>query len=77
MCDYLCMRTTLDLDEDLLAEARRVTGGPSKTAVVEMGLQELVAAAARRRLAALRGSVRSAAAPRRRRPQRGTGRAGR
>ncbi|MBM4321003.1 MAG: hypothetical protein FJ125_13890 [Deltaproteobacteria bacterium] len=46
------MRTTLDLADDLLDEAMRVTGAPTKTAAVEMGLRALIEQAARRRLAA-------------------------
>jgi Arc/MetJ family transcription regulator len=62
------MRTTLDLDDRLLREALRATGARTKTALVELGLRALVEQAARRRLAALRGSAASAKAPRRRRP---------
>jgi len=61
------MRTTIDIDGKLLEEARRATGAASKTATVEMGLRALVEQAARRRLAALRGAVRGARAPSRRR----------
>ena len=62
------MRTTLDLDAELLDEAMLVTKAPTKTAVVHLGLQALVDEAARRRLAALRGKVPEASAPPRRRP---------
>ncbi len=64
------MRTTLNLDEQLLDEARRVTGVREKTAVIELGLRKLVEEAARRRLAALAGSVPTARAGHRRRPPR-------
>jgi Arc/MetJ family transcription regulator len=53
----ICMRTTLNLDEKLLEEAQAATGLPTRTAVIEAGLRALVAQAARRRLAALRGAV--------------------
>ena len=66
----ICMRTTLDLDDKLLEEAQRATGTKGKTAVIERGLRALVEQAARRRLAALRGKVPGAAAPRRRRARR-------
>ena len=36
------MRTTLDLDEKLLADATRLTKAKSKKAVVEQALSELV-----------------------------------
>lgn len=61
------MRTTLDIDEQLLEDARRATGEKSKTAVIELGLQALIEKAARKRLAALGGAFpRARAAPRRR-----------
>lgn len=61
------MRTTLEIEADLLEEAMRVTGAPSKTAAVRLGLQALVDQAARRRLAALRGKIAEVEAPPRRR----------
>ena len=63
------MRTTLDIDERLLEDARRVTGEKSKTAVIERGLQALIEQAARRRLAALAGAFPKAKVPHRRRPE--------
>ena len=61
------MRTTLDIDEELLQEAMRAAEVSTKTAAVRLGLEALIDRAARRRLAALRGTVPEAAAPRRRR----------
>jgi Arc/MetJ family transcription regulator len=49
------MRTTLDLDPDLVQQALRETGAPSKTAVIEMGLRALLEREARKRLKALYG----------------------
>ena len=69
------MRTTLDIDAELLAEAMRLTGSPTKTAAVHEGLRALIAEAARKRLIALRGEIPSAEAPPRRRPARGGSRA--
>ncbi|HET9765352.1 MAG TPA: type II toxin-antitoxin system VapB family antitoxin [Thermoanaerobaculia bacterium] len=66
------MRTTLDIDADLLDEAIRATGAPSKTVAVRLGLEALVDHAARRRLKALRGTMPKLKAPPRRRPV-GTG----
>lgn len=43
----VCMRTTLDLNPDLLQQAMRETRARSKTAVVEMGLEALLAIEAR------------------------------
>ena len=61
------MRTTLDIDADLLAEAMKESGAATKTEAVHLGLRSLVAAAARRRVAALHGKIPDAAAPSRRR----------
>jgi Arc/MetJ family transcription regulator len=61
------MRTTLDLDQHLLEAAQKATGVKGKTAVLEMGLRALIEQHARRRLAALGGSIPKARAPRRRR----------
>jgi Arc/MetJ family transcription regulator len=64
------MRTTLVLDAELIARAQALSGIREKTAVVHEGLRALVARESARRLAALGGSDRRAAAPRRRRPAR-------
>jgi Arc/MetJ family transcription regulator len=50
------MRTTLDLDEDLVRKALSETGARSKTEVIEMGLRSLLEREARRRLKDLFGS---------------------
>jgi Arc/MetJ family transcription regulator len=61
------MRTTLILDDDLVAEAMRQTGVKEKTAVVRMGLEALIERESARRLAALGGSMPGfGVAPRRR-----------
>ena len=64
------MRTTLNIDDDLVARAMSATRAPTKTAAVEMGLRELLAKAAREQLAGLPGSDPAARAPGRRRPDR-------
>lgn len=61
------MRTTLIIDEDLLDEARRLSGIEGKSALVRAGLLALIARESARRLAALGGSDPAAAAGRRRR----------
>ena len=63
----VCMRTTLNIDDELLAMARKYTGEDEKTTLVRMGLQALIEREAAKRLAALGGSDRSAKAPPRRR----------
>jgi Arc/MetJ family transcription regulator len=50
------MRTTLNIDSDLLQKARRLTGIEEKTALVRAGLEALIAREAAKRLAALSGS---------------------
>jgi len=50
------MRTTLIIDQELMDEARRLTGIQEKTALVTAGLQALISRAAARRLAALGGT---------------------
>ena len=50
------MRTTLNIDDDLLAEAQRITGVSGKTALVREGLRALIERESARRLASLAGS---------------------
>ena len=64
-------RTTLNIDDDLLQEATRLTGIAEKTAVVRAGLEALIARESARRLAALGGSEPGIREIRRRRPQSG------
>ncbi len=49
----MCMRTTLNLDDELVSEAQRLSGLKGKTAVVHAGLEALIARESARRLAAL------------------------
>jgi len=61
------MRTTLIIDDDLMAMAQKLTRISEKTAVVHAGLKVLIEREAARRLAALGGSDPNARlAPRRR-----------
>jgi Arc/MetJ family transcription regulator len=61
------MRTTLNLDDALIAEARKLSGIEEKTALVHAGLRALIARAAAERLARLGGSERHLKLPPRRR----------
>jgi Arc/MetJ family transcription regulator len=61
------MRTTLILDDALVAEAMRQTGVKEKTAVVRLGLEALIQRESARRLAALGGSMPRLDVPPRRR----------
>lgn len=56
LCMLIHMRTTLNINPELLESASRLTGITEKTALVRMGLEALVARESARRLAALAGS---------------------
>ena len=47
LCILICMRTTLNIDDDLLERASRLTGVREKTALVRLGLEALIAAESR------------------------------
>jgi Arc/MetJ family transcription regulator len=61
------MRTTINLDDELLAEARRLTGIRERTALVHEGLRLLIQRESARRLARLGGSAPDLEMPPRRR----------
>ncbi|MEJ0028465.1 MAG: type II toxin-antitoxin system VapB family antitoxin [Rhizomicrobium sp.] len=61
------MRTTVTLDDELLADAEKYTGITERTALLNAGLKALIERAAARRLAALGGSQPRLKAPPRRR----------
>jgi Arc/MetJ family transcription regulator len=50
------VRTTIALDDDLVAEAQRLTGVAEKTSLVREGLRALIERESARRLARLGGS---------------------
>ena len=50
------MRTTLNIDENLVKEAARLTGVSEKTSLVRMGLESLIAKESAKRLAKLGGT---------------------
>jgi Arc/MetJ family transcription regulator len=50
------MRTTLNIDDDLLRQAAELTGISEKTSLIRLGLEALIALSSARRLAALGGS---------------------
>ena len=50
------MRTTLNIDDELLEKAVRLTGISEKTSLVRIGLQTLIAVESAKRLAKLGGS---------------------
>jgi Arc/MetJ family transcription regulator len=61
------MRTTLALDDELLAEAQRLTGMKEKSLLVREALSALIERESARRLARLGGTQPELAAPPRRR----------
>lgn len=63
------MRTTLNIDDDLLREAERLTGLKEKTALVRAGLEVLIARESGKRLAALGGTEKALESIPRRRPK--------
>ena len=63
------MRTTLNIDEELLRKAARLSGVSEKTSLVRLGLEALVARESARRLAKLGGSEKALKNIRRRRPE--------
>ncbi len=61
------MRTTVTIDDELLAKAAELTGVHESVALLRQGLQTLIRVESARRLAALGGSdAEATAAPRRR-----------
>ena len=63
------MRTTLNIDDDLLREAARLTRIQEKTTLVRRGLEALIARESARRLAELGGSEKQLRPIPRRRPR--------
>jgi len=50
------MRTTLNIENDLIEKASRLTGIKEKTSLVKLGLEALIAKESSKRLAKLGGS---------------------
>ena len=63
------MRTTLALDDDLVAQAQSFTGLTEKSSLVREALKALIERESARRLARLGGTERKLKAPPRRRPK--------
>lgn len=60
------MRTTVEIDDDLLAQAQEIAKAHTKRALLEAGLRALIEQEARRRAIALGGSQPDVEMPRRR-----------
>jgi Arc/MetJ family transcription regulator len=67
------MRTTFNLDDELLGEAQRLTGMTERTALIHAGLRALIERESARRLARLGGIEPSLRVPPRRRSKRARG----
>jgi Arc/MetJ family transcription regulator len=61
------MRTTINIDDELLADARKYTGENEKTKLVHMGLESLIQTHVAKRLVALGGTMPDLKIPPRRR----------
>lgn len=57
MCILLLVRTNIDIDDDLLAEARRSAGTVTKRETVEVALRELARRRSRLATRELKGTV--------------------
>ena len=69
-CIFVCMRTTLNIDDGVLKRASELSGVTEKTALVRLGLEALIARESAARLAELGGSDKTLRLIRRRRPRR-------
>jgi Arc/MetJ family transcription regulator len=63
------MRTTLNIEDELVEKAAKLTGIKEKTALVRKGLEALISLESSKRLAALGGSEKNIRMPGRRRPK--------
>ena len=62
------MRTTLNIEDELLKKAKRLTGIQEKTSLVRLGLEALIARESGKRLAMLGGTEKNLKQVPRRRP---------
>jgi Arc/MetJ family transcription regulator len=64
---FVCMRTTINLNDELVARAQVFTGIKEKTRLIHLGLEALIQREAALRLAALGGTAPDAKPGRRKR----------
>jgi Arc/MetJ family transcription regulator len=57
MCMVMCMRTNIEIDDEVLDEAQRLTGARTKRETVDLALRELVARHRRLGILELSGRV--------------------
>jgi Arc/MetJ family transcription regulator len=70
LCINVCMRTTVNIDDELLAKARDYTGEQEKTKLLHLGLEALIQREVAKRLVALGGTMPDLELPVRRRSSR-------
>ena len=58
MCILMCMRTNIEIDDDVLSEAQQLLGTATKRETVDSALREVVARHRRLGILELRGKVR-------------------
>ena len=56
LCVLICMRITINIDDDMLSKASRLTGIEEKTSLVRLGLQALIAQESSKRLSKMAGA---------------------
>jgi Arc/MetJ family transcription regulator len=56
MCIYIHMRTTININDEILKKASEITGIKEKTRLVRLGLEALIALESSKRLAKLGGT---------------------
>lgn len=59
MCIYMHMRTTINIDDEILKKASQLTGIKEKTSLVRRGLEALISLESSKRLARLGGTEKS------------------
>jgi Arc/MetJ family transcription regulator len=57
MCNVTCMRTNIEIDDEVMREAQRLTGARTKREAVDLALRELVSRHRRLGILDLRGRV--------------------
>ena len=57
MCKLMCMRTNIEIDDDVMREAQRLSGTRTKRETVDLALRELVARHRRLGILELSGRV--------------------
>lgn len=64
---FIHMKTTININDELLSEAMKLSGAKTKTEAIETGLKEIIALHKRKELANLFGSQKDISLPERRR----------